>query len=312
MAPHRPDEVDSADGQDRRTFLKTLGLAGGALAGASAASAAPVQLPRTRSTGTVTPATGGLQRATARMSLKQPLTLQKTTLAAAGLTPPPSPNIPTMGRMPLPSTRQRALQTVFETRSGGGGGLVPKDFGLRSMQDGTYSLPADITVGYDVPLARAYAEGITLTPSGCEFAPGAEYEGTPPMKYMAYRTTYVSPDVFGKQVWLTTDATDYTWFFQIKWTTPWPLSTRRTYVLELSMEHFDSDFWITLASAGSDQVPGQYLDGISFVPTTDNTQMALVEMPGSGGIPYTHTLWFRPGNYGQKLACFNWLNIIAV
>jgi len=201
------------------------------------------------------------------------------------------------------------LQTVFDPPAGGGG-LVPKDFGLRRMADGTFSLPADIVVGYDVPLAQAYTQGITLTPAGCEYASGFEYEGIPPMKYMAYRTTYTSPDVFGKQVWLTTSATDYTYFMQMQWRTPWSLSSRRTYVLELSMEHFCSDFWITLYSAGSADVPGQSLD-VSFSPTTDNTQMALVEMPGSGGSTYTHTLWFRPGNYEEKLACFNWLNIIG-
>lgn len=305
MAPHRCD-----DQQDRRTFLKTLGLAGGALAGATAASAAPV-LTRPRSTTTVAPPPSGQTRSTARLRLKQPLKLQTQTPGASPLSGPPLPATRPVGRIPLPSSRQRLLQTVFDPPTGGNG-LDPNDFGLRRMADMSFSLPRDIVASYDRPLAEAYAQGVTLTPAGCEYAPGAEYAGTPPMKYMAYRTTYTSPDVFGKQVPLITSATDYTWFLQIQWRTPFSAATHRSYILELSMAGFCSDFWITLYSAGTGNVPGQYLDQIEFSPTSDNTQMALVQMPGSGESDYTHTLWFRPGNYANKQAYFNWLNILAV
>jgi len=238
--------------------------------------------------------------------------LQKATKAPGGLKPPEIPRVPmSAAPIPLPSSRQRVLQTLFDEAGGGGGGFVPEDFGLRQMADGTFSLPTDIVAGYDVPLANAYAQGITLRPSGCEYAPGAEYEGTPPMTYMAYRTTYASPEVFGKQVPVITRATEYTWFLQIQWRTPWPVNTRRTYVLELSMDDFDSDFDITLYSAGSGNVPGQSLEP-EFSPTTDGSQMALVEIPGSGGSTYTHILWFRPHNYENMSSTFNWLNIIAV
>lgn len=304
MAPHRRD-----DQQDRRTFLRTLGLAGGALAGAAAASGAPVQI-RPRRTATATPAPpGALKRATARTSLKQPLKLQKTAEGASGVAAAQPPSLPRIGRAPLPSTRQRALETIFYS---GDSNLVPKDFGLRRLEDGTFSVPLERVVGYDADLLRSYTQGITLTPSGCQYAPGAEYQGTPPMKYMAFRTTYLSEDVFGEGVWLVMGATDYTYVMQVQWHTPWTASTHRTCIFELSMDNFDSDFWISLHAGPSGGSSGEYIDRIDFAPTEDNTQLALVEVPGSGKETYTHTLWFRPGNYEHGYARFNWLNIIAV
>jgi len=151
------------DGQSRRTFIKTLGVLSGMLAGGGIASAAPSLSRSVR-----------LQRSGAQLSLKQPIALQKLSRRGPKIDLP-MPTPPTLGEPPLPSTRQRLLQTLFSTEVG----LDPSAFKLARGANGIWQTSAPLTQVMNTdPLGNAYAQGVTLTPAGCDFVPAT---GLPPL-----------------------------------------------------------------------------------------------------------------------------------
>jgi hypothetical protein len=282
---------DRADGQSRRTFLKTLGLAGGALAGAGMASAAPT-LSRTVK----------LQRSGAQLRLKQPVALQ--TLSRRG----PKfdlqmPEIATLGEPPKPSTRQALLQTLFAP-----GGLDPKQFQLVPAPNGIWKLSAPLQVMSNDPLADAYAEGIMLTPEGCSFTPPM---GLPPIGYGSFQSV-VTHESFGKKLCLATADHGFPGsFFTVLLNTPGTPQAKLTYALELAMEPFDSRFECFIAS--HPEGGGYESAAVTFSGTMEGRYVALVELRGSGDVPgWAHTLSFRRGDAAVGMTNFNWLNVVAV
>lgn len=279
-------------GQDRRTFIRTLGALGGALAVGSAASAAP--------TLTRTPR---LRRSGAQLTLKRPIALQKLSRSGPKISTE-LPTLPTLGEPPKPSTRQALLQSLFSDE----GGLDPQQFQVASGANGTWKLSAPLQVMSNDPLADAYAEGITLTPEGCSFAPPM---GLPPISYASFQSV-VTGDTFGQKLCLAT--VDHTFpgsFLGILLNTPGTPQTKLTYALELSMEPFDSRFECFIASnpegAGYESAP------VTYSGTMEGTFIALVELRGSGDVPgWAHTLSFRRGQGTPGMTNFNWLNVMAI
>ncbi len=310
MAAERdcPEDPAVSGGQDRRTFLRTLaGL--GALASAGIASAAP-SLSRTPQ---VSAQASTLTRSSAALKLQQPLALQRLTRGRSGpkVQLPPPPGV--LGEPPQPSTRQRALQAAF----GPGSALRAADFGLAAGAGGAWGLSAPLTqVMSTDPLAGAYAAGITLTPEGCQYAPGAEYQtlsGKDPMTYDTLQAT-VEPATFGKKLRLITAEMNsvFNFFFAVLLNTPGAWEDRLTYVVEVSMEPFEAGFEAFITSDGPPGKPWES-NAVNFSPTNDGTRMALIELPGSAGADgYAHTLFFRRGTGNALFTNFNWLNVIAL
>lgn len=223
-------------GQSRRTFIRTLGALGGALAGAGMASAAPT-LSRSIK----------LRRSGAQLRLKQPVALQKLSRSGPKISAE-LPTLPTLGEPPLPSTRQRLLQTLFS----GEGSLDPQQFKLTSGPNGIWKISAPLQVMSNDPLAGAYAEGIMLTPTGCSYAPPT---GRPPLGYGSFQSV-VTSDTFGKTLCLATvDHPFPGFFFSALLNTPGTPQERVTYALELSMEPFDPLFECFIASSGPTRMP---------------------------------------------------------
>jgi len=101
-------------------------------------------------------------------------------------------------------------------------------------------------------------------------------------------------------------------FFSVLLNTPGSSQMRITYVVELSMEPFDQRFECFIASSGPAGMPYESA-AVQFVPTNDGTQMALVELRGSGDVPgWAHTLSFRRGQGTPGMTYFNWLNVMAL
>jgi hypothetical protein len=279
------------DGQSRRAFIRTLGLAGGVLAGAGIASAAPTLSRTVR-----------LQRSGAQLRLKQPVALQ--TLSRSG--PKVSaelPTLPTLGEPPKPSTRQALLQTLFSE-----GGLDPKQFQLAPGANGAWKLSAPLQVMSTDPLADAYAEGIMLTPEDCSFTPPM---GLPPIGYGSFQSV-VTHDSFGKKLTLATpDQAFPGFFFTVLLNTPGSPQTKLTYALELAMEPYDSRFECFIAS--NPEGAAYESAAVTFSGTMEGTFIALVELRGSGDVPgWAHTLSFRRGQGTPGMTIFNWLNVVAV
>jgi hypothetical protein len=288
--PHHGEA--GSGGQTRRCFLQTLGVLGGALAGAGVASAAP-----TLSRAPV------LKRSTAELSLKQPIALQKLTRSGpevdVGL-----PTLPTLGEPALPSTRQRLLQTLFSDE----GGLDPKQFELARGANGIWNLSAPLQVMSNDPLADAYGEGIMLTPTGCSFTPPM---GLPPIGYASFQSV-VTGDTFGQKLCLATVDHGFPGsFLGILLNTPGTPQTKLTYALELSMEPYDPRFECFIAS--HPEGAAYESAAVQFSGTMEGTYVALLELRGSGDVPgWAHTLSFRRGDASVGMTYFNWLNVIAV
>ncbi len=278
--------------QDRRTFIKTLGLAGGVLAGAGSVSAAPTLSRRAR-----------LQRSGAQLRLKQPVTLQKLSRSGPEFDLQ-MPDIETLGEPPMPSTRQALLQTLFSDE----GGLDPADFKLSSGENGIWKLSAPLQVMSNDPLADAYSEGIMLTPAGCSFTPPM---GLPPIGYGSFQSV-VTGDTFGQKLCLAT--VDHPFpgsFLGILLNTPGTPQTKLTYALELSMEPYDPRFECFIASHPEGAAYESAV--VQFAGTMEGTYVALVELRGSGDVPgWAHTLSFRRGDASVGMTYFNWLNVVAV
>ena len=280
-------------GQDRRTFIKTLGVLGGALAAGSAASAAP------------TPArTPTLRHSSGQLHLQQLPTLQKLSQRGPRIDVE-LPTLPALGEPPLPSTRQRLMQTLFRAD-----GLDPADFDVTQTANDVWNASGPLTqvMGTD-PLANAYAGGITLTPAGCGFTPPM---GLPPIGYASFQSV-VTNETFGQKLCLAT--VDHPFpgsFLGMLLNTPGAPQDRITYALELAMEPFDHRFECFVASSGPTGMPYES-STVQFVPTNEGTQIALVELRGSGDVEgWAHTLSFRRGNASVGMTFFNWLNVIAL
>ncbi|GEM_PF-6396142 len=307
MAPDTSDSTDRAGEvtQDRRSFITTLAGLGALAVGATAASAAPALGRATQIS-----AAGQLARSSAALTLQRVPKLQRLTAARrpANL-PAPPPAV--VGEPPLPSTRQRLLQGLF----GPGTGLNASSFRLSSA-GGVWGHSAPLTQVMSInPLAQAYAAGITLTPGGCQYAPGSGYQspgGSAPLSFHTMQAS-VDPLTWGNKLQLLTAKMNevFNFFFAVFLATPGAPNQVLPYVLELSMEPFDPAFEVFAASTGPS---GQYQAAqVSFVATTDGTRMALVELPGCDGLEGpVHSLFFRRGNADALFTTFNWLNVMAL
>jgi len=307
MAGHgaEDDRPGEAGGLGRRGFLRTLAAAGGLLAAGLSAWGAPAS----PSAGQLrVGAQSLLSRATSALRLRQPIVLQQLSRGGARRLPA-LPTLPTLGEPPLPSTRQRLLDALFRAPRAS---LQAADFGLAPNAAGEWPCsPGTTQVMSGDLLAAAYAAGITLTPSGCEFAAGTALPGADPMSYGSFQS-WVSPDSFGQRVTLmTVDSAFPGHFFGVLLNTPGAPSSKLTYVFELSMEPFDAGFECFIISSPAG---GPYQSAaVEFVPTNDGTYMALVELPGSGAVNgYAHTLSFRRGQASVGITYFNWLNVMAL
>lgn len=294
----------ASGGQSRRGFLRTVGLAGGALAGASAALGAPITLSRDPLLAKQ------LKRATGTLRLTKLPSLQKLSTGGGGQMK--LPKLPTLGEPPLPSSRQRLLSALFSD-----GGLNAGQFKLKQGAGGIWNCSQPLTqVMSNDQLAAAYAEGITLTPSGCEYAEGVQYTnlgGTEPVTYYTLQAAG-GPDDFGQRLQLLTAQTNevFSAFFTAMFNTPGQWSQRLTYVLELSMEPWSADFDVFISSAPP---PGKQYESaaVDFVTTNEGTVMALVELPGSATADnYAHMLHLRRGTAQPLFTQFNWLNIVVL
>jgi hypothetical protein len=283
---------DRGDGQSRRTFLKTLGLAGGVLAGAGMASAAPT-LSRTPR----------LRRSGAQLTLKKPIALHKLSRSGPRFDLQ-MPDTATLGKPPAPSTRQALLQTLFSDE----GGLEPADFKLAQAANGIWTLSEPLQVMSNDPLADAYAEGIVLTPGACSYTPPI---GLPPISYASFQAV-VTGDTFGEKLRLAT--VDHAFpgsFLGILLNTPGTPQTKLTYALELSMEPFDTRFECFIAS--NPEGANYESAAVTYSATMDGTYVALVELRGSGDVPgWAHTLSFRRGQGAPGMTNFNWLSVVAL
>jgi hypothetical protein len=294
-------------GCSRRRFLGAMaGL--GALAGAGGLlSGAPVSA----QPGGASPqlhAAGRFRRSTLPLGLTRPLQLDR--LQIAETIPIELPAMPTLGEPPMPSTRQRLLSTIFKAP---GSTLRISDFRLTEQDDGGYppSAPLTSVMQHDL-LAAAYSQGILLTPAGCQFAPGTQYSGPDPMGYATLQSVVSSKD-FGKRLCMATIEHPFPGaFFSVLFNTPGQPESKLSYALELSMEPFDPLFDCFLMSSGP---PGTAFQSarVNFVPTNEGTQLALVEIRGSGAVEgYAQSLHLWRGKAGVGLTYFNWLNIIAL
>ncbi len=301
MAPgDRRDGSTECRGTSRRRFLRTLGVLGGALAavGTGVASAAPAGVA----------AAQRLRRSTAVLRLRQAPKLQQ--LAPGGpRIEVQLPQTSTLGEPPLPSTRQRLLNALFLEP---GGGLRAADFNLAANANGVWQRSEPLTQVMNTdPLAAAFAEGVTLTPEGCRHASGTAWEGAAPMSYGSFQS-WVNPEHFGRELWLgTVDQPFPGAFLSIMFTTPGQPQSSLTYAVELSMEPFDHGFECFVSSypAGAAYESA----AVTFVPTNDGTQMALIAIRGGGSSDsLCHGLHFRRGGASVGMTRFNWLNIVAL
>jgi len=280
-------------GQDRRTFIKTLGVLGGTLAAGGAALADPT-LSRTPT----------LRRSTGELYLQQVPTLQKLSRRGPRIDVE-LPTLPALGEAPLPSTRQRLLQTPFRAD-----GLDPADLNVAQAANGAWKESPRLTQVMNTDaLGNAYAEGVTLTPSGCSFTPPV---GLPALGYGSFQSV-VTHESFGQKLCLATVEHPFPgFFFSVLLNTPGSPQFRITYALELAMEPFDHRFECFVASSGPAGMPYESA-AVQFVPSNDGTQMALVELRGSGDVQdWAHTLSIRRGRATAGMTNFNWLNVVAL
>ena len=163
---NRADDSSTPGGQDRRTFLRTLGVIGGTLAGAGIAGAAPILSRETRVSAQVG-AAGRLRRSSAALKLGQPLGLQKLSQGRSG------PRIPASTARGRPRRAAAALDPPAPAADAlRRAGRCPEGERLlaraqRRREVGEF--PPLTQVMSTNPLAGAYAGGITLTPTGCQY-----------------------------------------------------------------------------------------------------------------------------------------------
>lgn len=304
--PGAEDDCTGAEGGlGRRRFLQTLAAAGGMLAGGLSAWGQPAPPSGLQIRGGLA---GALGRATSALRLRQPVLLQQLSRSGPRRLPV-LPKPPVLGTPPLPSVRQRLLDALFTAP---GTGLRAGDFGLTVNAAGNWGYSGPLTqVMSGNALAAAYAAGITLTPSGCQYPAGVPHPAAEPMSYGSFQS-WMSPDTFGQRVTLMTVHYDFPgFFFSVALNTPGAPSTKLTYVFELSMEPFDAGFECFIGSMPSG-APYQSAD-VHFVPTNDGTQMALVELRGSGDVSgHAHTLAFRRGTGSVGMTNFHWVNVTVL
>ncbi|MGI5818621.1 MAG: hypothetical protein ACOX9R_11055 [Armatimonadota bacterium] len=290
-------------GQSRRTFIRTLGVLGGALAASGVASADTVGL-----SSDARSIAQRVRRSSTALRLQQAPALQKLSRRGPQVSAE-LPTPPTLGEPPLPSTRQRLLNALA---SAPGGGVNLSALGLAQGAGGRWGRSEPLTqIMSTDPLALAYAEGITLTPEGLQFSADAGYHGPPPMRYATLQAM-ATPDLFGERLCLVTADHPFPGsFFSVVFNTPGGPQSAITYAVEVSMEPYDPGFECFIGSlpAGA---PYQSA-AVNFVPTNDGTQMALLEIRGSGATSeFAHSIRFRRGTGTALLTHFNWMNVVAL
>jgi hypothetical protein len=214
--------------------------------------------------------------------------------------------------MTSPSTREAALRGLFESR---GSRLSPDDFGLSADGDDPYSnSPTSDTATDDPPLVGAYMAGITLTPSGCQYAAGSGYGGPDPIWYET-RKGVVRVDTFGSQLALMSDTADEV-FLTIWLRTLGTEDDTITHLLELSMANPDFERFRIVTASVLEENGLYYLSEteLAFSPTSDDTWVALAEITGSAISTVSNAvLRFEYTGGGDWYDdTFHWLNVIAL
>jgi hypothetical protein len=132
------------------------------------------------------------------------------------------------------------------------------------------------------------------------------------MGYGSFQS-WVSHDIFGEKLCLVTVEHPMPGsFLGIFLNTPGSPQTKLTYALELSMEPYDALFRSYIATSG---LPGVSYESaeVGFWPTSDGTQLALVELRGTDGAEgWGHTLSFHRGQASVGMTYFNWLNLVPL
>jgi len=304
MATSRHDqrEASAAEGRDRRSFLRGLGIAGGTaltalVPGTGAVGAAPAKPPR-RSGKILRPTPG-----------KTP---DLRTTGTVRLSPIPDPP-----RSPAKDTAQKRLAPAPRIRPSSRAAVLQA---LHTKLRLPTELQARPAKGEDVPtgpsvilgamvrihsLASAYVEGILLTPTGCEYSGGA-YRLADPLTYHT-KCGELRPSILEQRrltvaAWVVEsdgDPTSIVWLIQ----TPGEPSQRLAYTLEMHI------------TATGPQLPPFSLNDqpIDFLRTRTGTLLAVVEMGGNTGLPY-HVLKpivRRGWTYIPGLE-FHWLKVMAV
>jgi hypothetical protein len=300
---------------NRRLFLQRLATGGGVLIG-SAADAASTKAPparRTKTTETL-PRIQTLTRATGKLAISSPVRMTTST-APEETAPRPHPSPPTIVAR-QPSTRQRALSALSGAP---GGAALLRSVGVQSGA-GTGAFPFSgvlSTMMRRYTLAEAYAAGITLTPTGCQYS-GGTYGGAEPLTYQTHRG-WVNPVILGQE-WgpdcciysETRERASYNPRFivpllTIDMITPGDPTQRMAYLLELHAPGFREDrVEVSIAS-----------EPINWSSTSDGTLVTTVELGGTSTGGRTGGAFCRRLNFQQRVDepvhfYFCWLNAIAL
>jgi len=291
------EETSRALTADRRAFLRGLAAFGAGTLGAASAHAAPALSRRVGADKLMRAPVANLKLTTPvkRLQVLKPGTIPAELKPLA---------VPKQVVIPVPSTRLRLLKAV--TGSPGGADII-RDSGLEPAAiEKLGSSPALQVMSHNA-LASAYAAGVVLTPTGCEYGEGVAPLPKPPIFYQSWSGSLSVETVGAGQCYVhgihQISAEGALWFCFI--TTPGAATDKLTYLLELSI----------------DSVFSNYLDRLKFSlnfseltmgSTSDRTLVAAVELCGTEQSNSAH--WFAVHNKLYELGSFgfNWLNVMAL
>lgn len=265
---------------DRRGFVAGVGAAAGLLGVAAGVSAQP----------------GGrrIKRSSSALTLDGAIRPVKIEQAASGDLPEPEAPVPAG---PMPSTRKRLLDALAATEAGralltrigciGDGGLRYGASRLLKSTCGTDSL------------AQAYLAGITVTPSECSHI--REIGVMAAIEYWTYSAemnlySYESLVERQKCNLFSLPREDAIPVIRFNLCTPGRAGSYLPYLVEMDVD----------VEGMRAELNGQE---IQFVESSDETRVALVQLPGSEG--GYHALAIYPGER-QDFGHFRWLNAMVL
>ncbi len=295
--PIADEETSTAQTADRRAFLRGLAVFGAGTLGAASVHAAPSLSRRV-----------GADRLTRapRANLKLTTPVKRLQVVKPGTIPAEFKPLalPRPVAIPTPSTRLRLLKAMIG--SPGGADLI-SDSGLEPAAIEKLGLSKSLQVMSNNTLASAYAAGVVLTPTGCEYGEGVAPLPKPPIFYQSWSGSLSVETVSAGECYVhgmhQMSADGALWFCFI--TTPGAATDKLTYLLELSIN----------------SVYNNYLDRLKFSlnfaeltmsSTSDGTLVAAVELCGTEQNTSAH--WFAIHNKLYELGSFgfNWLNVMAL
>jgi hypothetical protein len=225
-------------------------------------------------------------------------------ITKAGTRAPEPPKLKRHKRARLPSTRQRLLRAIAETRDGP---ELLEELGIESDaarppddDEPQYALSTEgLEMSTRWALGMAYAEGITLNRIGCEFPEGIPPISGQPLSYYSFSAYLSTSEVISRDCLIyNADFPDNVPFLTFTIETPGGADDYATYMIELYMEFLELDWF---------RAEMDY-NGVDFYTTSDDTFLALVELSGTPEGYHDHELClYKTEPYAAGR--FRWLSV---